>query len=677
MLWSGYLQLAAVEPIASAVREGVAFFLCQTGVGRNTLRRTVVLAVGWCSIQVAIAVGMLTSNSSQNAAFWAPFMFWFTTDGSKVLLYFGLLIFWFRPSNERGHLSRNWVYGCAMFVYCMANLIGDLLMYFDVTACVILIAEIVYYCTWPVLTFLALNMDSKYWRNVGRPAWSASSSYTVVQRLSRSRSEFERIVDNDERDRAANHNRLANEHVIDFSRLRILRRIGKKTLNVELLAAFLDGHPVCMKRFHVEDLDARTLDGCVREVTIAACLPPHRNIAAMYGVTLLVPTICVVCEYAARGTLDDFLRQRLREYQVSRLTDPAAHATSSSSGPYARVNTRHNSLVSINGPPPPADGSPPPRPTRSAPPRRSSPATDERRPLLSGSVNNVDSPVQSSNGTLVVPIDDEQFRSMLTGYEGDDALSLSRLSVGDYGAIGGEPSHSSSEKLIDASAALDDSQFLPLRTKLELARDLSCGLAFLHAQKPAIVHSDVSSRNCLLANEAGQMRLMLTDFGTTRRLIANDMPAPTSRRWSTGSGRFGAEADVCGAGVILHELWTGRVPTSVELAVLQQRASSPAPSGSVPNLPSLLAADVASAVSSGLPPTPPPSVGTMPQCWIEVMNDCWRVARDRITAAQLEQRVFAMRIDRNETLVVPLQPTSTPPPAPDAVPEPTHVLQQQ
>jgi hypothetical protein len=666
MLWSGYLQLAAVEPIASAIREGVAFFLCQTGVGRNTLRRTVVLSAGWCAVQVALAVAMLTSSSTKGAAFWAPYMFWFTTDGSKALLYFGLLIFWFRPSNERGHLSRNWLYGCAMFIYCTANLVGDLLMYFDTTDCVVLIAEIVYYCTWPLLTFLAFNMDSKYWRNVGRPAWSASSSYSVVQRLSRSRSEFERIVDNDDRDRATNHNRLANEHVIDFSRLRILRRIGKKTLNVELLAAFLDGHPVCMKRFHVEDLDARTLDACVREVTIAACLPPHRNIAAMYGVTLLVPTLCVVCEYAARGTLDDFLRQRLRQHQVKRLVDPSASPNNSSSGPYLpRPNSRHGS---INAPMMLVNDSPPPQQKARAPQRRSSPSTDERRPLLGGVV--VDSSSSTAAAATVVPIDAEQFRSLLTGYEADDSLSLSRLSVGDYGGFV-VPAAASSEKQSDPNAQFDDSYFLPLQTKLELARDLSCGLAFLHAQKPAIVHSDVSSRNCLLSNEAGVMRLMLTDFGTTRRLFAGDMPAPASRRWSSGSGRFGTEADVCGAGVILHELWTGRVPTSVELAVLQQRASSPAPSGSVPNLPAMLS-DVAAASGGGLPP---PMVGVMAPCWIELMNDCWRVARDRITAAQLEQRVFSMRIDCNGSLVVVQQspPTSDSLP-PDAMPEPAHVL---
>ena len=33
-------------------------------------------------------------------------------------------------------------------------------------------------------------------------------------------------------------------------------------------------------------------------------------------------------------------------------------------------------------------------------------------------------------------------------------------------------------------------------------------------------------------------------------------------------------SDVCGAGVVIHELWTGHVPTSVELAVLQRRAAT-------------------------------------------------------------------------------------------------------
>ena len=40
--------------------------------------------------------------------------------------------------------------------------------------------------------------------------------------------------------------------------------------------------------------------GHVREVTIAACLPRHANIALLYGVSVVVPTLCVVTEFRTK-----------------------------------------------------------------------------------------------------------------------------------------------------------------------------------------------------------------------------------------------------------------------------------------------------------------------------------------------------------------------------------------
>jgi hypothetical protein len=613
---------------------------------------------------------VLGLGSDQTGVFWAPYVYWFISDGSKCLVHFCLLIFWFRPSNERGHVSRNWLYSATMFLLYGTTVVGDILMYFNISGCANLVSEIVFFCTWPVVTFFVLQVDSQYWRNVGRPAWSAAASYSVVQRLSRSRSEFERIVQSDEHDpnAGAAANRLSNEHVIDFSRLKILRRIGDKTFNVELLAAFLDGHPVSVKRFHVENLDARTLDACVREITIAACLAPHRNIAAMYGVSLLVPTLCIVCEYAARGTLHTFLRQRLREHQVRRLTDAASHSGSSMPQPPLSPN-RHsvNYGSSADTPPPPRSAAA--RPSRPPPPQRS-PSVDERRPLLLA-VPGAPVPVSPA------PQDDSRFMSSITGYVPDNApddwQTLSRLSMGDYAQLdvrGSAPQPAEKAPVAPAGSdnggSFEDSFFLALGSKLSLARDLACGLAFLHSQRPAIVHSDISSRSCLLANEGGAMRLMLTDFGTTRRLFAADESAVSPRTGSTG-----CDGDVCAAGVVLHELWTGRVPTSVELAILQQRGASPPSSVSVASVPAQLGGgsggDVVEAGAS-LPPT----VGVIAPCWIDLMNDCWRVGANRIAASQLDERLQAMRIEASGALTAPAPPPS--PLSADSIPAPSHTL---
>lgn len=50
-----------------------------------------------------------------------------------------------------------------MLLLYAAYVAGDLLTYYDVTSCVNLAAEVVYYCIWPLLTFAALLLDSNYW----------------------------------------------------------------------------------------------------------------------------------------------------------------------------------------------------------------------------------------------------------------------------------------------------------------------------------------------------------------------------------------------------------------------------------------------------------------------------------------------------------------------------------
>ena len=104
------------------------------------------------------------------------------------------------------------------------------------------------------------------------------------------------------------------------------------------------------------------------------------------------------------------------------------------------------------------------------------------------------------------------------------------------------------------------------------ARSFVCVSA--HALPAAVVHSDVSSRHCLIANDASGVTLKLSDFGTTRRLFAPESSRQRRRRRLANYSGGSMASDVCGAGVILHELWTGHVPTSVELAVLQQRTVS-------------------------------------------------------------------------------------------------------
>jgi hypothetical protein len=90
-------------------------------------------------------------------------------------------------SQQPARRSKNWIYPLTMCGLYVAYVVGDLLAFYNETECVNLVADLVYYCTWPLLTFLALLLDSNYWRNVGRPEFCDAKSRAVVRRLAGAR----------------------------------------------------------------------------------------------------------------------------------------------------------------------------------------------------------------------------------------------------------------------------------------------------------------------------------------------------------------------------------------------------------------------------------------------------------------------------------------------------------
>jgi hypothetical protein len=154
---------------------------------------------------------------------------------------------------------------------------------------------------------------------------------------------------------------------------------------------------------------------------------------------------------------------------------------------------------------------------------------------------------------------------------------------------------------------------LELSKAVEITCELLQALAYLHeGTERAVVHRDVTPRNILLRSERPRLRLLLTDFGSARRLQAGGPTAdagitvgsvfspyygPPELVGGSHHGWWGPQTDVYGACAILYELLTGLPPYQQEARrrnldfqrlVLDPAAAPVPPSRIVHGLPRIL-----------------------------------------------------------------------------------------
>eukprot|EP00947_MAST-08B_sp_MAST-8B-sp1_P003419 g3419.t1 len=98
---------------------------------------------------------------------------------------------------------------------------------------------------------------------------------------------------------------------------------------------------------------------------------------------------------------------------------------------------------------------------------------------------------------------------------------------------------------------------------LQMARDVACGLAFLHAHAPPILHRDLKSGNLLLD---AALTVKLADFGLARIKASATMTANRGTfQWMApeclSMQKYTEKADVYSFGVVCWELLQARVGT--------------------------------------------------------------------------------------------------------------------
>ncbi|HSM13900.1 MAG TPA: serine/threonine-protein kinase, partial [Thermoanaerobaculia bacterium] len=140
------------------------------------------------------------------------------------------------------------------------------------------------------------------------------------------------------------------------------------------------------------------------------------------------------------------------------------------------------------------------------------------------------------------------------------------LRTHDFGEIEGVPFISMEYvRGITLRAMLEQSGRLPFSAGLRLSRQLLSGLAAAH--ELAIVHRDIKPENVLL-DPLGSVKLM--DFGLARPVERLE-PGQTQAGWIVGTPHYLApeqiegrdadqRSDVYACGVVLFEIFTGRLP---------------------------------------------------------------------------------------------------------------------
>jgi Protein kinase domain len=123
---------------------------------------------------------------------------------------------------------------------------------------------------------------------------------------------------------------------------------------------------------------------------------------------------------------------------------------------------------------------------------------------------------------------------------------------------------------------LDRRFVLPLSTAIDVTCELLRALVYLHERldRP-VIHRDLTPRNILVRSEWPTLRLVLTDFGSARRLDAHGPTvdaaitvgsvfspyyAPPELVGGPDHGWWGPETDLYGACALLYELVTGLPP---------------------------------------------------------------------------------------------------------------------
>ena len=177
---------------------------------------------------------------------------------------------------------------------------------------------------------------------------------------------------------------------------------------------------------------------------------------------------------------------------------------------------------------------------------------------------------------------------------------------------------------------------LDISTRLHIASGVCCGLAYLHSQKPQILHRDLKSLNVLID---ARFNAKLADFGEAREVLIEDDAGDEGSSFAMTTERgtpqwmapemfvaqnYNAKVDIYSLGIVLWEIGTGQRPFAnispwlVPSIVLERKER---------------------------PVFTPSSVEQLPEAYIRLTEACWsHDPMDRPSAAEAYKLLEVMKL---------------------------------
>jgi hypothetical protein len=333
------LIFASVWALQHGVVEGLAILLNQNGCGRHALLKCVFMSLVWCGLCFILYVLFFEGGSAYAVGQ--------LSIDFLLLVYYGLLTFIPQQMVHRRPAlmiyAKSWllfrVFGTALHIGLLTRTSNRL------CSCAYFFFRIILFCFFqPILSYEVLLLDTEWWQGLSprppslRLAPSLAPNEDVEFSISSAQTLAEVMDQLNDLDGS-----LFLNHALVSSRSHAL--LGDGSFSQVVKGRYLQT-PVAIKTIYTQDLTVEVIHKIAAEAKILSLLRRSPHVVFIHGLVLSPPSICIVLELCAFGSLNNVLRGYEHSSSVATpSSEEAARRTNSSPPLYSTSVMRTPTLL--------------------------------------------------------------------------------------------------------------------------------------------------------------------------------------------------------------------------------------------------------------------------------------------------------------------------------------------